>query len=167
MMEVAIILTVLLSLMAAPVLGAEGDIKVDAEDADGDYDGDVVLYDASDNQVDTLDADDGVATFEAVQHGDYYVEATDSSGAAVQSETFTHEADETVVEYDIEDNSITVSENEDLTEPEAPSADNIVDNANDGDIKGFIPILFGAFIVLAVFGVVALAVVWVLNALRR
>ena len=168
-MKVGIVLMLMLvtSMVAAPVMGAEGDVQVQAEDANGDYEGDVVFYDASDNQVDSISADDGVATLEELQHGDYYVSAQNANGSTVQSETFTHEADETIVEYDIEDNSITVSENENLLEPDSPSSDNIVDTANDGDITGFIPIVLGAILVLGVFGVAGFLGFGVVSFIRR
>lgn len=155
------------SLMAAPVMGAEGDVQVQSEDVNGDYEGDVVLYEASDSQVDSITADDGIATFEELQHGDYYLSAQDATGSTVQSETFTHDADETIIEHDIEDNSITVSENEDLLEPESPSADNIVDTANDGNVTGFIPIGIGALLVLAVFGGAGFLGIMLISFLRR
>jgi len=164
---VVLMLTLVLSMVAAPVMGAEtGDIRVESEDANGDYEGDVVLYDSADNQVEVITADDGVATFEELQHGDYYLAGQDSNSSTVQSETFTHEADETVVEWDIEDNSLTVSSNEEIG-AENPTRENIVDETNDPSPVGVINLLLGVVPIGIFLGLVGMIAYLVFRLGRR
>lgn len=152
-LKIILVALVLLGSMAAPAFAASGDIEVNAEDSNGNYQGDVTLYDSNDNVINTVTADAGEALFEDVQHGDYYLEAQDSSGATVASETFTHEADTTIADYNISSNSLTIEQENSTVDYVAPTPDNAADFLENPSALGFVGMVIVATVLLGVFSI--------------
>ena len=166
--KIALIATLMLTLIsgAAVAESGSGDIDVQAEDADGNYGGDIALYDNSDQVVKTVTADQGEALFEDVEHGDYYLEAQDSTGATVQSQTFSHENDVTNVEWDIENNSLTVSGEDNTIEYVAPTPENAADLVQNPSLGVFLGMVIIGVAFLAVFGLSGFILLAILSRVR-
>lgn len=146
-----ILAMVLVSLFATPALAADnGDIKVEASDSEGEYSGEIALYDIADNEVERDTTSDGELTFEEVEHGDYYLEATDQNGSTVQSETFTHEADVTELTFDVESNSLTVEQVDQNIDYVAPTPDNVADFVQNPGLPALIGMLLVGAVWLAI-----------------
>lgn len=152
-LKIVLVALMLLGAMAAPAFAASGDVEVNAEDSNGNYEGDVTLYDSNDNVITTVTADAGEALFEDVEHGDYYLEAQDSSGATVASETFTHEADTTIADYNISSNSLTVDEENSAVDYVAPTPDNAADFVENPTLGVFLGMVIIGAVFLGILGI--------------
>ena len=160
----AIVVAVVVALSGAGFASAQedvGDIELSFED--DSYDGNITLYDTNDNVIAEVDVQDAPVMFEELEHGDYYLESVDN-GSTVTSNNLSHEADTTLVEWDVPNNSLSVDQENQRIEYVAPTPENTADFVQNPSLA----VLGGMILTgLTFFGIAGIIVIAGLGIVRR